>query len=63
MEISQQYTVSIAILAVTVFKLFGIEIANETITGIIVGVLAIWGAIKRHQQGDINVLGVKTHAS
>ena len=59
MDISQQYVGAIVILVVSLLKIFGVEIANEAITGIVTGVIAIWIAIRRHNVGDITLTGSK----
>ena len=56
---SKEYTSALAILLVTVLKMFGIEISNETITSLLVSGLAIYVAFRRHQRGDINAFGGK----
>ena len=56
---SQEYLAAIAILIVQVLKMFGIEIANDAITGILTGVLAIWVAVRRYKKGDISVAGAR----
>jgi len=56
---SQEYLAAIAILIVQVLKMFGIEIGNDAITGILTGVLAIWVAIRRYQKRDINIAGAR----
>lgn len=56
---SQEYIGAIVIIIVSLLKVFGIEIGSEVITGIITGVLALWVAIRRHQKGDITVLGAR----
>lgn len=57
--LSQEYVGAIAILIVSVFKMFGIEIPNDAIAGILTGVIAVWIAIRRYQKGDISLGGVK----
>lgn len=56
---SQQYLSALAIILVSVLKIFGIEIGNDVITSLLVGAFAVWVAIRRHAQGDITVAGVK----
>ena len=54
---SQEYIGALVIIVVSLLKVFGIEIGSDVITGIVTGVLALWVAIRRHQKGDISVLG------
>jgi hypothetical protein len=56
---SQEYISAIVILLVAVLKLVGINVANDAITGIVTGVLAVWIAYRRYQKGDITVGGVR----
>lgn len=56
---SQEYIAAIAILIVSLLKLFKIEVGNDVITAFVTSVLAIWVAIRRYQRGDINALGAK----
>jgi len=57
--LSQEYVGAIAILVVSVFKMFGIEIPNDAIAGILTGVIAIWIAVRRYKKGDISLGGFK----
>lgn len=59
MKLSQEYISALVILIVSLLNVFGIEIANEAINGIIVGVLAIWCAVRRYQKKDITIFGAK----
>lgn len=56
---SNEYVSAIVILLVTIMKLIGIEVANDAITGVVTGLLAVWIAFKRYQKGDITIGGVK----
>lgn len=56
---SHEYIGSIVLLIVGVFKMFGIELPSEALTGIITGGIALWIAIRRYQKGDITTLGKK----
>lgn len=51
------YIGAIVLVIVGVLHAFGINVANDAITGIITGAIALWIAIKRHQQGDITIAG------
>lgn len=57
--LSNEYIGSLAIVVVSILKLFKVEIASDQVQGLIVGVIALWVAFKRYQKGDINVLGRK----
>ena len=56
---SQEYIGAIAILVISVLKIFHFEIENEVVAGLVTGVIALYIAIRRKAKGDINVLGVK----
>ena len=56
---SQEYIGALALVIVSVLKIFGVEIANDAITGIITGVIAIYIAFRRLKKGDITLLGRK----
>lgn len=56
---SQQYIGSLVILLVSVLKIFKIELGNDEVTAIVTGIVAIWVAIRRYQQGDITVVGAR----
>jgi hypothetical protein len=58
---SQEYISALVILIVSTLKVFDLEIASEAVEGLIVGLLALWIAIRRYTKGDITVLGVKKH--
>ncbi len=58
---SNQYVGSIVILLMSVAKLLGFEIENSVVEGLVVGVIALWVAIKRYQKKDISILGVKKY--
>lgn len=59
MNVSQQYIGSIVILLISLLKVFNIDVANEELTAIITGGIALWVAIKRFRKGDITMGGVK----
>lgn len=59
MKLSQEYIVAIVIVLGALAKIIGLEIDNNIIEGIVVGVLAIWVAIRRKMRGDIDILGRK----
>ena len=56
---SQQYVGSIVILFVSALSLLGIKVGNEEITGLVTGLVALWVAFRRYQQGDITVGGAR----
>jgi len=57
--ISQEYIAAIVLMLVSAFKIFGMEIENEVLAGLVTGALALWIAIRRKSKGDINALGFK----
>jgi len=56
---SQEYVGAIALVIVGVLKVFGIDIGNDAIAGIITGVIAVWIAVRRYQKGDITLGGFR----
>lgn len=54
---SQEYAGALAIMLVSILKIFHIEIANDVIAGLVTGAIALWVAIRRYQRGDITVVG------
>ena len=59
MKLSHEYTGAIVILLVQVLKMFGVELANDEVTTIVTGVVALWVAIRRFSKGDISLGGVR----
>lgn len=64
MNYSQIYISALVVILVQLNNLFGFNLGNDQITDIASGLVSIgvsiWIAIRRHQTGDINVVGVKT---
>jgi hypothetical protein len=65
---SKEYLGAIAIVVISILRLFNIEISIETVQGFITSLselivtgLGIWIAILRYKRGDITKLGVKKH--
>lgn len=56
---SQEYIVSLAIVLVSVLKLFGVEIGNDVVTALLTGVFGLYVAFRRYSKGDITPLGVR----
>lgn len=56
---SQEYILSIGLVLGGVLKLFGIEIENSALEGLLGGAIALWIAIRRKAKGDITLLGFK----
>lgn len=56
---SQEYVLSIVLILGGVLKVFGIEIENSALEGLIGGVIALWIAIRRVSKGDITPLGFR----
>jgi hypothetical protein len=56
---SQEYAGAIVLVIGALLKVFGIEVASDAIQGIVVGVIAVWIAIRRFQKGDIKLSGVR----
>ena len=58
-NMSQEYVLSAALVLASVLKIFGVEIENGVLEGLIAGVAALWIAFRRLQKGDITPLGVR----
>lgn len=56
---SQEYISAIVIVLLSVLKMFNIEIASESLTGLVTGLIAVWIAIRRYQKGDITFGGIR----
>jgi len=56
---SQEYIAAIVLIVGALLKIFGIDVANDAIQGIVVGGLALWIAIRRHSKGDITMAGFR----
>lgn len=56
---SQEYIGALVILLMSALKLLNINLANEEVTAIVTGVVALWVAVRRFQRGDIKVSGVR----
>lgn len=56
---SNEYIGALAILLVSILKMFKIEIENDAVTGLITGLLAVWIAFKRYKKGDISIVGAR----
>jgi len=56
---SQEYIASIVLLIGAVLHFFNINLASDTITTIVAGLLALWVAIRRYQRGDITLAGAR----
>lgn len=56
---SHEYLLSIVLIIGGILKVFGIEIENDVIEGLIGGAIALYIAIRRKARGDINLIGAK----
>lgn len=56
---SHEYIGAVAILLVSILKIAGIEIENDVVSGLLVGIVALWIAVRRKLKGDIDILGRK----
>jgi small neutral amino acid transporter SnatA (MarC family) len=56
---SQEYILAIVLILGGILKVFGIEIENSALEGIIGGAIALWIAVRRFKKGDITLGGVK----
>lgn len=59
MKFSQEYIGAVVILIISVLKIFGIEIANDVMTGLVTGLVALYVAILHKKANNISVLGKK----
>jgi small neutral amino acid transporter SnatA (MarC family) len=56
---SNEYLLAVVLILGGVLKVFGIEIENSALEGIIGGAIALWIAIKRYKRGDITLGGLR----
>lgn len=56
---SQEYILSIVLVLGGVLKIFGIELENTVIEGLVGGVIALWISIRRFKKGDITIGGFR----
>jgi len=54
---SQQYIGAVVILLISLLKIFKVDIAESDVTTVVTGLVALWVAFRRYQNGDINVFG------
>lgn len=57
--ISHEYVLAVVLLLGSVLKIFGIELENSILEGLIAGAAALWIAIRRKAKGDITILGAR----
>lgn len=58
-NISHQYIGAIAIIIFAVFQFFKVDVTESQITSGLTAIVALYVAIRRFNQGDIKVSGVK----
>ena len=58
-NMSKEYTIALALILASILKMFGIELENGILEGLIAGVAALALAILRQRRGDINALGMR----
>ena len=56
---SREYSISIALVAGSLLKVFGIELESGVLEGLVLGVAALVLAVLRKSRGDINALGFR----
>jgi hypothetical protein len=56
---SKEYVGAVVLILGSLLKIFGLEIPNDAIEGIVWGGVAIWIAYNRYKKGDINPLGIR----
>lgn len=59
MQFSREYLVAVALLLGATLKVFGIELEDSAVEGLVVGVGALLIAIFRKKKGDINIFGAR----
>jgi len=57
--LDSSYIGALAILVVSLLKVFGVEVGNEAIAGIITGVVAIFIAYKQKTEKNLTIGGVR----
>lgn len=55
----KQYIGALAILLVSILKIFKIEVGSEEVTGIVTGVVALYLAFKTKQEKNLTIGGMK----
>lgn len=58
---SQEYVASIVLILYSILQAFGIVVEKETFEGLVVGIIALWIAIRRHSKGDISIAGIRRY--
>lgn len=56
---SQEYIGSLAIVLISILKMFGVSLASEEAITIITGAVALWVAVRRYQKRDITLAGFR----
>lgn len=56
---SKEYIGALAIVLVSLLKMFHIEVANDVVAGLITGLIGLYVAYRRYKRGDITIGGVR----
>jgi hypothetical protein len=54
---SQEYILALVLVVGSALKIFGIELDNSALEGILGGAVALWIAVRRQSKGDIDIFG------
>lgn len=57
--VDTSYLGAVALVIVAILKGFGIEIANDVVTGIVTGVVALWIAFKQKTEKNLTIGGLR----
>jgi len=57
--LSREYTVAVALVLASILKVFGVEMGNDVLEGLVAGIAALSIAVWRKERGDIDVFGRK----
>ena len=58
-KVSKEYATAIALLLGAVLKMFKVELDNNSLEGLVIGIMAIGLLVWRHRRGDITPLGFR----
>ena len=57
MQLSREYTLALILVLGSLLKVFGFELENNVIEGLVAGGVALYIAYRRYKKGDITPLG------
>jgi hypothetical protein len=56
---SQEYILALVVVLASLLKIFGIQIENKVLEGLLTGIVALWIAARRYRRGDITIGGFR----